>query len=134
MSWSDIGFNENLSVAEIGSQQLDPLAFEQFTQEISGSKLSGLLQSQDGRVKVDLDNNTIIISDGIVERVRLGKQADDSYGFILKDKSGNILIQFNDLVNLIQSPDTKLKLNFDNNNLTVSDDGGIRVILGKLSD
>src|SRR3972149_5908345 len=104
MSYLDLGFSENLSIATIGSgDQLDPLAFEQFTQEISGSKLSGLLQSQDGRVKVDLDNNTIIISDGIVERIRLGKQSDDSYGFLLKDQNGNTLIQVGGNTNIIKS-------------------------------
>lgn len=126
----DITLTKSANLQQEGFIELDPLQFEQSTPEFSGSKLTGLIQSKDNRIKLDLDNNTLIISDGVVERIRLGKQSDDSYGFILKDKNGNILLQFNDLGNLIQSPDQNSKLDFDNNNYTVSENGIPRLIIG----
>ena len=134
MSWDNIGYNENLTRSEnlpTDTQELDPLQFEQFAPEFSGSKLSGVLSSQDGRVKLDLDNNTIIISDGIVERVRLGRQSDDSYGIIIKDKNGNTLMQFNDARQLIQVGSENVQIDFDNEYILISEGGVGRVLLGK---
>lgn len=94
MSYLDIGFTENLLREETlpdQTQQLDPLQFDQFAPEFSGSKLTGLLQSQTGKLQVDLDNDVIIISDGVQERGRFGRQSDGTYGVIIRDKNGNIL-------------------------------------------
>ena len=134
MSWDNIGYNENLTRSEnlpTDTQELDPLQFEQFAPEFSGSKLSGVLSSQDGRVKLDLDNNTIIISDGVVERVRLGRQSDDSYGIIIKDKNGNTLMQFNDARQIIQVGSENVQIDFDNEYILISEGGIGRVLLGK---
>lgn len=132
MSYLDVGFNENLIRQELlpdPSQQLDPLQFEQFAQEFSGSKLIGLLQSRDGKITIDLDNNTIIVSDGVVERVRLGKLADDSIGLLIKDINGNVLMQISGDTNIIQSSNKHMQLNFKDETLIVTDEGGTPVVL-----
>lgn len=132
MSYLDLGFNENLSLANTVDQpqQMDPLAFEQLTPQIPGAKLSGLIQSQDGRVKLDLDNNSLIISDGVVEAVRLGKLSDGTYGLLIKDKNGNKLMQMGD-INFIQSPTGAFKADFDAENITASENETPIALFGK---
>ena len=137
MSYLDVGFNENLIREDIlpnQTQQLDPLQFEQFVPEFSASKLTGLLQSRSGRLQMQLDEETFIVSDGAVERIRLGKLADDSIGFLVKDINGNVLMQISGDVNLIQSSNKHMQLNFNDETLIVTDEGSTPMVLvGKLS-
>ena len=132
MAWDQIGFTENLvreDTQGIQTQQVDPLQFEQNTPEFSGSKLTGLLQSRDGRVQVNLDENYIIISDGIQERVRLGKQSDGAYGLLVKDENGNQLMNITGATNLLQSADKSLEINFNETQIVVRNAGGTPVVL-----
>lgn len=131
--YTQLGYDISLTRTDnLITNEVDPLEFEQNTPEFSGSKLIGLLSSQDGRVKIDLDNNIIIISDGVVERVRLGKQADDSYGLIIKDINGNIIMQITGEINFIQSSNSRTKLDFVANKLTIKEESGLtRIILGE---
>lgn len=135
MAWDQIGFTENLvreDTQGAQTQQLDPLQFEQNTPEFSGSKLTGLLQSRSGRLQINLDEDYFISSDGVQERFRLGKQLDGSYGLIIKDENGNILMNITGSTNLIQSPDKSLEINFNTTQLLIRDAGGlVRVLLGK---
>ena len=133
MSYLDLEFNDNLSLANSNDQpqQMDPLAFEQLTPQISGAKLQGLIQSRSGRLRLDLDNDTFIVSDGIVETTRFGKQDDDSYGLVVKNKDGNILMRVTTNENYLQSGDGRSRLDFIANNYTVKDVNNLlRVILG----
>ena len=114
------------------TQQLDPLQFEQYTPEFSGSKITGVLSSQDGRIKIDLDNNTIIISDGVEERVRLGELSDDSVGLLIKDVNGNVLMQISGDTNIIQSSNKHIQLDFFEERLLIKDQSNTpRVLIGK---
>lgn len=134
MGYTDIGYNQFLTRDENFNNeitQFDPMEFEQASPEFSGAKLQGIIQSQDGRVRIDLDNNSIIISDGVVERVRLGKQSDDSYGIRVLNKAGNILMQFDDNRNLIQVGSQNVQLDFDNEYLLISEGGVGKVLIGK---
>lgn len=130
--YTQLGYDVSLTRTDnLTTNQVDPLEFEQNTPEISGAKLEGVIQSQDGRVKIDLDENTIIISDGVVETVRLGKLADETYGFLIQDKNGNTLMQIGEN-NFIQSGNQRTKLDFNLNKLTVKDEGGLtRLVLGE---
>lgn len=102
-------------------------------QGISASQIiSGLLQSKNGRVKLDLDEETFIVSDGLVDRVRLGKLPDGSYGLLILDANGNTIMQISGNVNFIKSSDGSLEINFDNTQILVRNEGGlIKVLLGK---
>ena len=133
MSWDQIGYSEYLTREEnliSSSQELDPLAFDNFAPELSGSKLTGLIQSQDGRVKLDLDNNSLIISNGVVESVRLGKLDDGTYGLQIQDKNGNLLMRIGDR-NFIQSPTGAFKADFDAENITASENGTPLALFGR---
>mgnify|MGYP001587424957 FL=1 len=134
MSYIDIGFTVNLIRSDLlpaEGEVLDPLAFEQLAPEFSGGKLTGILSSQDGKVKINLDENFIVISDGTEERARLGKLPDGSYGILIKDKSGNKLFEFGS-INLIQAPSGNLQMDFDEERILVKDVGGTpRVLIGK---
>lgn len=132
MSYLDIGFSENLSVAEIGqqNQQFDPLQIEQMIPEISGAKLSGLVRSQDGRLQMDLDNNSFIVTDGVIERVRLGQQSDGTYGLLIKDNDGNDLMSIGEK-NIIQSANKNFVIDIGNEQFIVYENGLPRIILGR---
>ena len=136
MAWDEIGFSEGLTRTENlqqeGFQELDPLQFEQFAPELSGSKLTGIVKSQNGKLELDLDGEKLVITDGVIERVRLGKQTDDSYGLVIKDINGNILMQITGDINFIQSSNQRTKLDFVANKLTIKEEGGLtRVVIGE---
>lgn len=135
MSWDQIGFTEGLTRSEnlpTVTPDMDPLQFEQFAPEFSASKLTGSLKSQDGKVELDLDGEKLIITDGVIERVRLGRQSDDSYGLIVKDINGNTLMQITGDINFIQSSNGRTKLDFVANKLTIKEVGGLtRVVIGE---
>lgn len=136
MSWDQIGYTDNLIREDTESVniELDPLQFEQYAPEFSGAKINGIVQSQSGRVKIDLDNNAFIISDGTTERIRLGKLLDDSIGLLIQDINGNKLMQISGDTNLIQSSSAHMQLNFNDETLIVTDEGGTPIVLiGKLS-
>lgn len=131
MDYEQAGFDGNLIRPDnqmVAGQEIDPLAFEQLTQDISGSKLSGFIKSQDGQLQMDLDNNSFMVTDGVVERVRLGQLLDGTYGLLIKDNNDQTLIQIGS-TNLIQSPDGSLLIDFDNTQLLVKDSGGTPIIL-----
>lgn len=135
MSWNDIGYTENLIREDFEveqDQQIDPLAFEQNTPDFSGSKLTGLIQSQNGKLQMNLDENYFFVTDGVQERARLGKLEDGTYGILIKNQEGKELLKFGDK-NIIKSPDDSLELNFDETQLIVRNEGGTPlVLLGKL--
>lgn len=116
------------------SGSINPFDFSSQYQGLSASQvIGGLLKSTNGRVRLDLDNEAFIVSDGLVERVRLGKQLDGSYGLLIKDANGNTLMQITGNTNLIQSFNKHMILNFIDENLTVSSDGeNPLVIVGNL--
>lgn len=135
MSYLDAGYNAFLTDQanlDFNSSQIDPLASDTFVQTLSGSKMTGLIQSEDGRIKIDLDNNSIVASDGVVERVRFGKQDDGSYGFLIRDQNNNILQRFDDNNNLIQSPNKYFLADFNAEYILAKDAGGTpRALFGK---
>lgn len=132
--YTSSGYNEFLQTpnpAQIGGDQLDPLTFEQVTPQISGSKIEGALSSQNGRLTLDLNENFFTVSDGVVDRVRMGKLEDGSYGLLIKDNNGNSLLQAGD-TNVMQSGSGNIVLDFDNQQLIIKDEGGTpRVVVGK---
>ena len=78
---------------------------------------------------MNLDEDTFIVTDGVVERVRLGKQTDGSYGLLIKDENDNILMQITGTKNLLQSPSTNLSIDFNEEQLLIKNDGGTPIIL-----
>lgn len=130
MSWADIGFNENLSIADVGQQgqQLDPAQVEQMIPEMSASKLSGFIKSQNGQLQMDLDGNSFVVTDGVVERVRFGKLLDGTYGLLIKNNNDQTLMQIGEK-NIIQSPDQAMLLDFDNTQFLIKDAGLNPIIL-----
>jgi len=140
MSYLDIGFDENLSRIDPGAnqteqqpQELDPLAFERFTDVISGSKIQGgAISSPDGKVKVDLENGVFKVNNGLEDLVSLGILPDGSVGLLIKDNKGNILMQISSDKNIIQSPNEHFQVDFVEERILAKDAGGTpRVLIGK---
>lgn len=132
----DYGYNQYLQKggSTVPNSEVDPLQFEQFTQDVPGDKMfSGLVTSNDGKVVLDLENNVIRISDGAIDRVTLGSLPDNTIGILIKDDNGNIIMQVSGEVNFIKSSDGTLEYNFiDKRILMRDDDGTPRLIIGEL--
>lgn len=138
--YTQAGFDQFLqrggtSQQDTGSdQQLTALDFQTSYDSFSPNQIAsaGKFTSKDGRVVLDMELGFISISDGQKERVRLGKASDtDESGIQIWDQNGNQLIKILGTVNFIQSPDKHTIFDFDKNNIRVSEDNNVRVLLGK---
>lgn len=137
MSYLDNGYDEFLTriepVSQIQSQEVDPLQFDSFTQQISASKLQGgVMLSPDGKIKMDLDQGYFLVSDGVQELVRFGTLPDGSIGLLIKDNQGNTLMQVSQGVFLLQSSDKAMSIDLIATQLLVRDaQQRVRLLLGK---
>ena len=137
MSYTDIGFDQFFQREIIPSTPDDRLIssfdFSSQVQNTSGDQIKGgLIQSQNQKVSLNLDKENFVISDGVNDRVTLGRLPDDSYGLLIRDEDGNILMQISGLTNLIQSPNGHFQVDFNEERLLAKDAGGTpRVLIGK---
>jgi hypothetical protein len=135
MDYLQAGYDQFLSKDPYPSstQEVDPLQFDQDTPEISGSKIQGgLLQTQDGKTALNLEQGYFRVNDGAMEVVRLGVQEDGSIGLLIRDRDGHELLKFTGDTNFLKSPGENLELNFDTIQLLVKDDAAnVKVLLGK---
>lgn len=138
MAYTDIGYDEFLNRIEPESvqnnaQSLDPQQFDNFTDQISGSKIQGgIMRSADGKVLLDLETGYFQVTNNAQQNVRLGLQDDGTFGFMVKDKDGNIIVRFTGDENYIRSPQGNIELNLNLVQFLVRDDTNIvKVLLGK---
>ncbi len=134
--YTDYGYDNFLSMPdENNNNGTTGIAFDNENLGISGDLVQGgIMQSVDKNTTVDLQNGFINISDGSTDIIQLGKFPDGSYGLIVKDRSGNVLMQFTGDINLIQSPGKNMILDFNAIQLGIFDDTQTPVtILGLLS-
>ena len=96
MAYDNIGYNENLTRSEnlpTESQQLDPLQFENFAPQISGTKIEGgIIKSRNGILTLDMDNELLTSTNKETEQVLIGKKSDENIGFEFKDNNHNLLM------------------------------------------
>jgi len=106
--------------------------FESRFTGMSADKLSGgQFKSKDGNVVLNLEDGFISVYSNGIERIRLGNLTDNlGAGITMKDKDGNTVLRLADDQNFISSPDGNTKFNFDENNITISEGGVVRVLLG----
>lgn len=128
--YRDLGFNTFLIRSQQFDpnqvpQQLDPSQFDFFTDQISADKIQGgLMQSTDGKTKLDLEQGTFTISNNIINLITLGKLPDGRIGLLIQDQDGNLLMQISDGLNIIQSSSTNFQVDFDNKRLLFKDSSG----------
>lgn len=89
------------------------------------------MASENGRTAVDLDNGSILFGDGLVDRVRLGKMDDGSYGLVIKDTEGNVLLNITGETNLIQSKTGKMQIDLTEEQARWYDELNLRILIGK---
>lgn len=138
MNYLEIGYDAFLNRIPDGgadTQQLNPLAFDQFTDSVSGSKIQGgVFSSNDNRVIIDLEKNQIKINDGVADRGGFGIQEDGSVGLVIKDKDGNVILQITGQTNIMKSASDIMELDFDNERLLFRDARGNPVaVFGNVS-
>lgn len=139
MPYVDIGFDRFLnriaptSQNNGGIQELDPTQTDTFFQQISGNKvIGGILSSPDGRVKLDLDQGILKISDGVQDLVTFGLLPDGTVGLLIKDSQGNLLMQVSQGVCILQSSDKAMTIDLVAAQADVRDAAGnLRVRFGK---
>ena len=118
MAYTDIGFDEFLQRSDAPMQgqpnggQLDPLEADTYLPEVSGSKITGgIISSPDGRLKINLDEGFLKISDGVQDDLaRFGILPDGSVGLMVRDNEGNILMQVSSKQMLLQSADKSMSI------------------------
>ena len=134
MSYTDLGFDNFFSRELVPQTESNKTEFD-FASEVQGLSLDqvrgGAMRSSTGRMVVNLEDETMTISDGSIDRVVLGKIEDGTYGLIIRDNVGTELMRIGN-INLIQSPSGNLQLDFDEERILVKDQGGTpRVLIGK---
>lgn len=136
MTYEDAGYNQYLlrPLEATYTEQAgvdSSAAYEQ----ISGSQIKGdTISSANGNMKFDLQGDRFLVTDGIVDRVEFGKLSDGNMGLIVRDNQGNELMHISGDINIIQSANKHMQLNFNNEELVVTDDGSTPIVLiGKLS-
>lgn len=132
----DIGYDQFLTRDTSGidpSQASLALSAANYSTPTTGDQIqSGIISSKDGKLLIDLTNDTIIISDGTQNRVTLGTLDDGSTGMVLKDQNGNIIMQISNTTNLIQSASQNFQIDLTNEQLLVLNNGIAQILLGKL--
>ncbi len=134
MNYLDTQFNDNLERDLFPvSGQLSSLDMDSVTQSLDIGKLTttGSLKSSDGRLAFDLEGNTYIVNDGTIERVRLGRMDDGSYGLRIQDKDGNVILNITGETNLLQSSNGHMQLDLTAEQMRIYDETNLRILLGK---
>jgi len=131
MNYLDLGYDEFLSkIPPAPSGELDPLQQDQFSPEISGSKVQGgVMQTSDGKTVLDLEQGFFGVNDGAEQIVRLGVQEDGSIGLMIKNREGKLLLRFTGDINLIQSPNEHFQADFNEERILAKDQGGTPIAL-----
>lgn len=133
-TYLDENFETNMErVIDLGSPtEYSDIDFDAIIDSISASKiLGGTMASNDGRTSLALDDGTFLSSDGLIDRVRLGKMDDGSYGLIIKDREGNVLFNITGETNLIQSKTGKMQIDLTEEQARWYDDLYLRIGIGK---
>jgi hypothetical protein len=126
MTYEDAGYDQFL----LRSLEASSVAQTGNTTDVSGSQIQGdEITSLNGFMTVDLQNDRFYVNDGIINRVELGVLSDGAIGLIIRDAEGNELMHFSGDMNLIQSGDQSLSLNFNEAQLLVKNEGKIPVVL-----
>jgi len=127
-TYLDSGFNNYFQREVVpnsgNSSQVSQFDFETNYIGLSANQIaSGIMASANKRLSMDLDGESFVASDGVVQRVRLGRLEDGSYGLLIKDKNDNTLMQISGETNFLKSPNGRLEMNFDNTQILVKDTG-----------
>ena len=135
MAYNDLGYNDFFDRSIVQPTNfIQSIDSEVLLEGIEGETIlgQGAVKSSNGRLIMDLDGNTFLVSDGTAERVRLGQMEDGGYGLRVKDRKGNVLLNLTDETNLIQSSDGRMKLDLSLKKFLVYDQTNLRVLLGEL--
>src|SRR5438128_1752920 len=96
MNYLDLGFDQSFErhpQKRITSEELPdvtPFTADSIIQQIPGSKIAGgVIESQDGKLKIDLEKGQFLYNDGVVDLLSLGGA---SRSLTVKDSNGTTLI------------------------------------------
>lgn len=133
MDYTQAGYDEFLSrVPPAPSGELDPLQQDQYSPEISGSKVQGgVMETADGKTQLNLEQGFFGVNDGATQVVRLGVQEDGTIGLVIKDREGNVLLQFTGEVNVIQSPNQNFQADFNEERIVAKENGKTLALFGR---
>lgn len=131
VSYLDLGFDQFLSrVPENSSNSISSLAFEGFTDNLSGSKVQGgIMSTNDGQTELNLEQGFFRTIQADIQLVRFGRQDDGEIGILINDQQGNQLIKFTGGTNVLSSPEGDVELDFNEGQFEVKDDQDRTVVL-----
>ena len=134
MNYLDVGYDSSL-LRPLTATYVEQIGIDSNSayEQISGSQIKGdTIISLNGSMEMNLQEDRFAVSDGIVDRVELGRLSDGSIGLIIRDAEGNILIQISGNINIIQSPNQHFQLDFNEERILAKDEGGLpRALFGK---
>lgn len=131
MNYEDIGYDQYL-LRPLKASFTEQIGIDSASayEQISGSQVRGdIISSLNGNMKIDLQEDRFVVTDGIVDRVELGRLSDGFVGFIIRDSDGNELMRITGDQNIIQSGDKSLSIDFNEAQLLVRNEGQIPVVL-----
>lgn len=136
MSYLDSDFNVFLEKSLTSTSSSSALDFDADVESIDAGKVkSGVLRSVDGKTVFDLDGSLNSWNDGLINRVEIGKFDDGEYGLRIRDRDGNLLLDFTGTRNLIQSPSGRLQADFgEAEQIRAYDQTNLRAIFGKIRE
>lgn len=134
MPYTDIGFTNTLERQESTSQQqsreLDSSQADLYLPEVTADKIvGGILQSVNGVIKIDLDNEVVTISDGGGSINEIGVLEDGTIGFLIKDKDENVIAKFTNTEMILRSKLGVLYTDFIAEQELTVDEAGIPITL-----
>ena len=134
MTYEDAGFDKYL-LRPLEATYTEQIGIDSSSayEQISGLQVKGdTISSNNGNLKLDLQNDRFTVADGIVDRVEFGRLSDGSMGLIIRDSDGNEIMHISGNMNIIQSSNQHMQLNFNEENLIVQDEGGqVKALFGK---
>ena len=131
MNYLDVGYDSSL-LRPLTATYVEQIGIDSNSayEQISGSQVKGdIISSLNGSMEMNLQEDRFAVTDGIVDRVELGRLSDGSIGLIIRDAEGNELMHFSGDINVIQSADQSLSLNFNEAQILVKNEGKIPVVL-----
>lgn len=133
MSYLDSGFDPYLEkIADPGTSEVSNQDYDALIDSLSANKLvGGSITSVNQKAVFSLDDGTLIFSDGLAERVRLGFMENGEIGLRIRDKDSNELFNITGDRNVLQSKTGKMQIDLDEEQARWYDEVNLRILIGK---
>jgi len=124
MNYITAGYSDTLDRLEFNkTQSIDPLQFDNFTDEVSGSKVqNGIIKISKEGSNLNLDNGLLNFTNG-VSKISIGNLPDASFGLQFLNNNGEKILSLTDTEEILNlDKDFKIK-NIDTDSVILDNNG-----------